>query len=707
MQATVVSKRPPRVLFVALAVILGIVALGAVLSSPLLKGGLAGNPAYQRLLGYAPAVGGTTLAAQGSGDAQVGRVMIDSAGTPAATPAPPAVADQVPSPGAVPTYVTAAPANESEANPNPTGDVGPAMQELNDTQDNLTANPLDSFGLGVLPKNATDLPGAQEIGRFIDPTVRETDCSWTQEVTATDANHDGHPEYVHVKQLGTCTVKDDANVTIGTITVARDVQAWDNDSSGVFNALEARQGLEAAAAPTPDSVYRYHAQALWTLSVQDADEDKVPEYLTVTFAGAQSFDRNGNSNAEFVRSVDASIRVVHNVSGVPNTADILLRVYQTYDLHDDGGKEYQALLLVEAHAVDADHDGINETQSAAITAYESLDANRDGVPELARGVELTANRTGVNADDHAARSEAWIFLYAKADPKSDGVLAIRRALELQALATDANGDGNPELVTLSLKGAVYRDVNLDGRPEVNATLNGTFEAVDADSSGIVERATLHLQADITVTPQDPSLPAAHAYGTLDVLVLNEIQDANPDRVELHYVAAETLDLNRDGVVDETRGMTVDVLLVDANSNGHAEYANVTVHATDVIDTNHDGTPEFAASFDAYAQATDLNDDGHPEYVNVTARGSAVQRAENGTLEMTASMSYDARYVDADSNGVFENVTVTFRAERTTYDANGQVASQEWITLDYSGQDVNQDGTMDNVYLLLEKHAATA
>lgn len=697
MQAFRVSRRPPRALYLVIAIALGAVAVSAALLPSLFQGGLGHNPTFLRLLGFAPASTGATLSAQSVGDARTGVVMLASAAAPGATPPPPAMTAKVAAPTAAPSNATAAPTTSADANPDPVGANSPALREINETSGNATADPIGAFGLGVVPRDAERVTGAPALGKFLDPTVNESACTWTKEVTSTDANHDGHPEFVEIKMLGTCTVKENGTV-VATATVARDIQAWDNDSSGKFNALEIRQGLEASAGPR-NGTWEYRAQAAWTLSVKDSDEDGVPESVHVTFAGVQSFDRNANGNAEFVRTVTADLATSHNASaGVPYTADVALRVYQTYDLHDDGLHEYAGVLGIAAHTIDANHDGRNETSTVGITGYETLDRDHDGHPELARGFELSLNASNPNDLPNPTETRVRVYLYGWADPQGNGFLAYRKALELSGVALDANGDGHPESVTLTLHAAAYRNLSGEG-PQVNATLDGVFAAYDNDSNGIAEKATLHLQAEALVRENGT---VAHAYATLDALVLNTIQDAYPDRVELHYVATETIDRNGDGLVDETKGVAVDVLALDANSNGHVEYANLTFHATDVVDLNHTGTPEYQASFDLYMQSTDLNDDGHPEYVNITASGSAVQRSENGTLVMTESLTYDARYVDADSNGVFENVTISLHAEKTVYNANGTVASQEWITYAYSGQDLNQDGTMDNVSLVFEK-----
>jgi hypothetical protein len=701
MQATVVSKRPSKGLLIAIAAVLGLVSVGAVFAPSFLKNDLAHNGTYVQLLGYTPGQGGSSLTAQSVQSSQSGQLMIESARPPATTPAPPAVTAQAGAP-TTPQGSTVAPAPTSQSNPNPVGTDNPAAREINGTEANLTSDPIGRFGLGVVPSGETNVTGATDVSHFIDPHVNESSCTWTKEVTYVDANHDGHPEYVHVKMLGTCSFDDGAV----TVTVARDIQAWDNDSSGVFNALEVRQGEKVTADPA-NGTYEYRAQAVWTLSVKDPDEDGKPNYVYVTFAGEQDFDRNANGNAEFVRTVTGHMQYVDNLSAdIPNGADVALRIYQTYDIHDDGGKEYQGLLAIHGQTVDADHDGINETSALSAMGYEVLDANRDGRSELAHGFELSANRTIGNASNPASQADAWVYLYATEDPTSTGVSACRAALELHLLATDANNDGHPEFVEATVRGAVLRDANQDGMPELNASLAGSFRAYDNDSNGIFEKAVLHLQAQVTVDADSDGVPEAVAYATLDIVVLNTIQDDHPDRIDLHYIASETLDLNDDGVMGETRGATVDAYAIDANSNGHFEVANLTARASDVIDTNHDGIPEYQASFDAYVQVKDLNDDGHPEYVNVTARGSEVAQAENGTPEFNASFVYTARFVDADSDGVFENVTITYRAEKTVYGPNGQIVSQEWITYDYSGQDLNADGTMDNVSVVLQEHIKT-
>src|SRR2546430_2298486 len=108
-----------------------------------------------------------------------------------------------------------------------------------------------AIALGVVAVSAAVLPmvggglmrGAPDLMHFIAPQDNESGCTWRNEYTATDANHDGHPEYVHGRMLGTCVVDADHNgVPEAGLTIARDFQVWDNDSDGTFNALEGRQG---------------------------------------------------------------------------------------------------------------------------------------------------------------------------------------------------------------------------------------------------------------------------------------------------------------------------------------------------------------------------------------------------------------------------------------------------------------------------------
>src|SRR6266568_5656477 len=134
-----------------------------------------------------------------------------------------------------------------------------------------------------LPRDADAVRGAPNIEHFVALQTSDDGCSWTREITATDANHDGHPEYVHVRMLGTCILDEDHDgAAEAGLTIARDFQVWDNDSNGKFNALEGRQGVEAFADPNENGVHEYTARALWTVSIKDANEDQKPESLMAT-----------------------------------------------------------------------------------------------------------------------------------------------------------------------------------------------------------------------------------------------------------------------------------------------------------------------------------------------------------------------------------------------------------------------------------------
>src|SRR5919197_1233574 len=150
--------------------------------------------------------------------------------------------------------------------------------------------------------------GAPNVTEFLAPKLDEAGCTWTREWAAEDANHDGHPEHVHGRMLGTCAVDANGNGIPGAgMTIARDFDVWDNDSDGTFNVLVGRQGFEAFADPNGDRVAEYTAQGLWTLDVQDANGDQKPESVMATFAGEQRFDKNGSGTPEFVRTVRAEL----------------------------------------------------------------------------------------------------------------------------------------------------------------------------------------------------------------------------------------------------------------------------------------------------------------------------------------------------------------------------------------------------------------
>jgi hypothetical protein len=75
MQAYCVSKRPPRALYLAVAIALGMVAVSAAVL-PSFAGGLSRDGTYLRLLGYKPSNSGATLTALGADDASQGRAVL-------------------------------------------------------------------------------------------------------------------------------------------------------------------------------------------------------------------------------------------------------------------------------------------------------------------------------------------------------------------------------------------------------------------------------------------------------------------------------------------------------------------------------------------------------------------------------------------------------------------------------------------------------
>src|SRR2546425_2261783 len=314
MQAYCVSKRPPRALFLALAVALGVVAVSAAVL-PMVGGGLMRDGTYLRLLGYTRSNGGAILTVRSGADASQSHAVLSASSAPSATPAPPAAQVASSSPSDAPAGSQSAPASESDRQPDPVGTDVPALREVNETRDDLSNDSLDLFGLGVVPKDADHVRGAPDLMRFIAPQDNESGCSWRNEFTATDASHDGNPEYVHGRMLGTCVVDADHDgVPEGGLTIARDFQVWDNDSDGKFNALEGRQGVEAYADPNENGIHEYMAQGVWTLSLKDANGDERPESVMASFAGEQRFDRNESGNAEFVRTVQAEICMTDSAS---------------------------------------------------------------------------------------------------------------------------------------------------------------------------------------------------------------------------------------------------------------------------------------------------------------------------------------------------------------------------------------------------------
>src|SRR5438093_11952232 len=127
MQAYCVSKRPPRALFLALAVALGVVAVSAAVL-PMVGGGLMRDGTYLRLLGYTPSNRGATLTAQSAADARQSNAVLSASSAAGPTPAPPAakVASSNRSDG--PAGAQSADANDSERHPARVGTGVPALR---------------------------------------------------------------------------------------------------------------------------------------------------------------------------------------------------------------------------------------------------------------------------------------------------------------------------------------------------------------------------------------------------------------------------------------------------------------------------------------------------------------------------------------------------------------------------------------------------
>src|SRR2546427_6495200 len=140
MQAYCVSKRPPRALFLALAIALGVVAVSAAVL-PMVGGGLTRDGTYLRLLGYTPSNRGATLTAQSAADASQSHAVLSASSAPGPTPAPPAAQVASSSPSDAPAGSPSAPASESDRQPDPVGTDVPAIREVNETAVTLRTIP--------------------------------------------------------------------------------------------------------------------------------------------------------------------------------------------------------------------------------------------------------------------------------------------------------------------------------------------------------------------------------------------------------------------------------------------------------------------------------------------------------------------------------------------------------------------------------------
>src|SRR5207247_1317878 len=188
MEAYCVSKRPPRALFLALAIALGVVAVSAAVL-PMVGGGLMRDETYLRLLGYTPSNRGATFNAQSAADARQSNAVLSAS----SAPGPPPAQAAPPGPPDAPAGAQSAAASDSDRQPDPVGTDVPALRELNETRDDLSNDSLDSFGFGVLPRDADQERVAPDLMHFVAPHANESGCTWMTEFTATDGSHDARP----------------------------------------------------------------------------------------------------------------------------------------------------------------------------------------------------------------------------------------------------------------------------------------------------------------------------------------------------------------------------------------------------------------------------------------------------------------------------------------------------------------------------------
>src|SRR5437773_4757105 len=148
MEAYCVSKRPPRALYLGLAIVLGMVAVSTVVLTQM-GGGLLRDGTYLRLLGYTPSNRGAALTALSAQDATASRGVLSASGAPAPTPAPPP-ADVARSPSDAPANSTAAPAPSSDRNPDPVRADVPPPREPKGPRADPANDPLAPFALAAL-----------------------------------------------------------------------------------------------------------------------------------------------------------------------------------------------------------------------------------------------------------------------------------------------------------------------------------------------------------------------------------------------------------------------------------------------------------------------------------------------------------------------------------------------------------------------------
>ncbi|MEE9506383.1 MAG: hypothetical protein V3V98_04475, partial [Thermoplasmata archaeon] len=144
-----------------------------------------------------------------------------------------------------------------------------------------------------------------DTGIFLEALTEEGDdpnCTKTVEFDFDDADGDGNPEWVEVRILVVCEIDENEDGYPEVKAVfARNINLWDNDSDGKFNALVGLQGVHVALDPNSDGLIEYEALGLWRLVMQDPEGDETPNYVSLEFVGKQELDADTDGNLEFRR----------------------------------------------------------------------------------------------------------------------------------------------------------------------------------------------------------------------------------------------------------------------------------------------------------------------------------------------------------------------------------------------------------------------
>src|SRR5207245_6106888 len=110
---------------------------------------------------------------EGATDASQSQAVLSASSAPGPTPAPPVAQVASSSPSEAPAGSQSAPASDSDRQPDPVGTDVPALREVNQTRGDLANDSLDTFGFGVLPKDADHVLGAPDLIHFIAPQANE------------------------------------------------------------------------------------------------------------------------------------------------------------------------------------------------------------------------------------------------------------------------------------------------------------------------------------------------------------------------------------------------------------------------------------------------------------------------------------------------------------------------------------------------------